>query len=695
MAFRMRIVHRILALACVAALGVAAVTGIFMMQSATEQSYRQEFTRLDQIAGKLSALNGALHNNRRYEKDFLLDKSVEAQSSFDESVAKGAALISEVSALVAAPQKPALAEIETSYDAYVNAIHNVFATDIKLGLVPNEGLEGQMREAVHGIETELKAVQSDKLLVSMLMLRRHEKDLMLRKDPKYLAKHADEVSNFTNLAQSDLPADLQAKILSALDIYANAFKTYAEVVIEETEARATGNMRFAEIDTKILSALDVAKAQSVAQLESSDAAVSRSQTIAAIVVLATLAVLGMAVFLIGRSISRPIAGMAGAMERLADGDADMEIDGTGRRDEIGEMAKALEVFRLAAISNRKLEREAAQNRARAEAERIRVQEEAEASAQARLKQATAGLAVGLQKLAEGDLTFQLDEPFAPDFEQLRLDLNRAVAQLGATLGDVSGSTTAIDNGSTEISNSADDLARRTEQQAASLEETAAALEEITANVGSSSKRAEEARQVAAEANRNAAESANVVGNAISAMQRIEASSSQISSIIGVIDEIAFQTNLLALNAGVEAARAGDAGKGFAVVAQEVRELAQRSANAAREIKALITQSGDEVSTGVKLVSETSGSLQRIVDHVGQINQHMDAIARAAREQSQGLTEVNSAVNRMDQVTQQNAAMVEETNAASASLSNEAARLRNLVGVFSLPSGHHSSDRQAA
>ncbi|MGK9052719.1 methyl-accepting chemotaxis protein [Neorhizobium petrolearium] len=391
---------------------------------------------------------------------------------------------------------------------------------------------------------------------------------------------------------------------------------------------------------------------------------------------------GAAVYVL-TGIARPIQRITASMSNLAAGDTATGIPFAGRKDEVGAMAGAVEVFRQAAISNRQLQEEAEEARARAEADRIRLQEEAEAAAQARLQEATSGLAAGLRRLASGDLAFQLTEPFAPDFEALREDLNSAVARLSSALSEVASSAQSIDSGSREVSQSADDLSKRTEQQAASLEETAAALDEITANVSNSSKRADEAKAIAREANASAAQSGSVVANAVDAMQRIEQSSSQISNIIGVIDEIAFQTNLLALNAGVEAARAGEAGKGFAVVAQEVRELAQRSANAAKEIKDLIRNSGAEVQNGVKLVRETGDALKTIEAHVVTINEHISAIATAAREQSVGLAEVNSAVNQMDQVTQQNAAMVEETNAAGANLASESSKLRDLIGRFKL------------
>jgi methyl-accepting chemotaxis protein len=383
---------------------------------------------------------------------------------------------------------------------------------------------------------------------------------------------------------------------------------------------------------------------------------------------------------------RIIGGMSrlgASMGLVADGQLDTEIVLARNNDEIGDMGKALEVFRQSAIANRRLEEEAVEGRKRAEAERIAMQEKAEADAAERLRVATSGLAAGLKRLAAGDLAFQIDEIFAPDFEPLRHDFNQSVAQLATTLSDISNAISTLDNGTREIAAGTDDLSKRTEQQAASLEETAAALDEITVNVANSSKRTEEARSVAGQANHAAAQSAEVVSYAEEAMRKIEESAQQISNIIGVIDEIAFQTNLLALNAGVEAARAGEAGKGFAVVAQEVRELAQRSAQAAKEIKELIHNSSTEVDNGVKLVRDAGSALKTISGFIIEINTHMESIATSAKEQSVGLAEVNTAVNAMDQTTQQNAAMVEESNAASNTLATEAVRLRDLVGRFRL------------
>ena len=366
----------------------------------------------------------------------------------------------------------------------------------------------------------------------------------------------------------------------------------------------------------------------------------------------------------------------------------------GQRDEIGEMAGAVQVFKAAAIEKVRLEADALA------AGRLTEQERAHnaavlAESAAQQSHVVEMVASGLSRLSGGDLVHRIDERFPADYEKLRADFNGAMAKLQDTMRHVAASASTIRSGTGEISTASDDLSRRTEQQAASLEETAAALDEITATVRKTAEGSKHARSVVGSARGSAEQSGQVVRQAVEAMSGIERSSREIGQIIGVIDEIAFQTNLLALNAGVEAARAGDAGRGFAVVASEVRALAQRSADAAKEIKALISTSGAQVEQGVAFVGQTGEALGRIVTQVAEIDGIVGEIAASAQEQATALDQVNMAVNQMDQVTQQNAAMVEEATAASHALANETGELTRLIGEFRLGDEAEASRRPSA
>ena len=314
--------------------------------------------------------------------------------------------------------------------------------------------------------------------------------------------------------------------------------------------------------------------------------------------------------------------------------------------------------------------------------RLETADTQKAAAQKEIQRVVDSLGEALAKLADGNLEAMVEIDVAPEFEMLKSDFNSAISQLKSTIDLVKKGTASIKLGTDEISQASDDLARRTETQAASLEQTAAAVKEITETVGKTARDADHARETVSVAKSDAEKSGEVVRRAISAMHGIETSSKQISQIISVIDEIAFQTNLLALNAGVEAARAGDAGRGFAVVASEVRALAQRSAEAAKEIKGLISASTGQVTQGVQLVAETGQALGRIVTQVAEINAVVTSIAASANDQAHGLDQVNTAVNEMDQVTQQNAAMVEEATAATQTLARQTDDLARLVSRFS-------------
>ena len=423
-------------------------------------------------------------------------------------------------------------------------------------------------------------------------------------------------------------------------------------------------------------------------------------------------------FYIGTShLSRPIKKVTDAIKEVADGNFQAEVPFAGRKDEIGEMAAAVAVFKENGLAIQRMNAQEAAMRAKSDdlqssmsvvvaaaaagdfSHRIDKDYEDESLNHfaGNINTLLSSVDTGVNEtrrviasLAEGDLTQTMRGQFQGAFAELQKNVNNTFVTLQTTMREVRETTEAINGNTNELRNASDDLSKRTEQQAAALEETSAALDEITAVVHNSTERAQEATVMVSEAKDNAGRSGVVVRNAVDAMGRIEQASREISQIINVIDEIAFQTNLLALNAGVEAARAGEAGKGFAVVAQEVRELAQRSATAAKDIKALITKSGDEVQVGVKLVQATGEALSEIETRVIAINDHIHSIATAAKEQSTGLKEVNTAVNQMDQVTQQNAAMVEETSAATHKLSAEADGLVRLISRFKL-----SNDAQAA
>ncbi|WP_112996831.1 methyl-accepting chemotaxis protein [Hyphomicrobiales bacterium] len=419
---------------------------------------------------------------------------------------------------------------------------------------------------------------------------------------------------------------------------------------------------------------------------------------------------GVSLVVARRGIVMPVRELTSTMSELADGKLDGNGTDVSRQDEIGEMARAVEVFRKNGIAMRTMKAQEAALHARSSdlqsnisvvvASAVagdftgRITKDYENDDLNRFASSVNELVSSVDQtvnevrrviaaLADADLTQTMRGEFHGAFAELQTNVNQTMVTLRSTMQNVRTAASTINDNSAELSSAANDLSKRTEQQAAALEETAAALDEITSTVRTASERANEAHEMVRATKDSAGRSGAIVRSAVDAMGRIEDSSNRINQIISVIDEIAFQTNLLALNAGVEAARAGEAGRGFAVVAQEVRELAQRSANAAKEIKTLIHSSASEVENGVALVRSTGEALLEIETLVNNVSGHVNTIATAAREQATALQEINTSVNHMDQMTQQNAAMVEETTAASGTLAEESRQLRTMLAKFKL------------
>ncbi|MBC2773951.1 HAMP domain-containing protein [Rhizobium sp. AQ_MP] len=509
---------------------------------------------------------------------------------------------------------------------------------------------------------------------------------------------------------------------TALDAYFNQIRAMVAVAatpagqdIAVMKAELAKALEAQKVVTSVVKEYSTSSAESLKASRENALTASGFTMLVQVITAAVCILAGVAIsFLLARrGIVNPIRSLTAIMTEMASGKLGNSIPGTERKDEIGEMARALEIFRTNEEQMRVMEAQEAALHAQSKDLQTSISGIVAAAAAGDFSkrisktyddadlQRFAGSVNELVEnvdrgvtevrrviaaLADADLTHEMEGQFQGAFAELQGNVNQTMAVLRQTMQNILHAAGTITGNSGELSSAANQLARRTEQQAASLEETAAALEEITTTVKTSTQRAKEASHMVQETKNSAGKSGDIVRNAIDAMGRIEQSSQKISQIISVIDEIAFQTNLLALNAGVEAARAGEAGRGFAVVAQEVRELAQRSANAAKEIKTLINTSAEEVKGGVSLVLSTGEALKEIESLVNRVNDHVVTIARAAEEQSAALGEINTSVNHMDQMTQQNAAMVEETTAASQVLAGESRQLQGQLARFKLQGG---------
>src|SRR5215510_1799756 len=682
---RLLLSHKIASIGAVGVLGLVIVGAIYLIGAAVQERYRQAAVDAQTTLTLANDLYIKLLESRRAEKDFLLRsdmKYVDRRKALGQSISEGIeTLRRQANAVGAADLVRQIDVIRDGFRKYESHFMTLAEIRHRLGLNENSGLEGALRASVHAIETKLNEFKETRLLATMLMMRRHEKDFMLRRDPKYGGDMKKRASEFvTALDATDIPPGAKDDIKQKLAAYQRDFFAWMGAAVELANEQKIVSETYAAIEPSIdalRTSVDETYAKAAAADQTSRADTKRRMQIAILFII--IAVCAIA-YWIGRSVSRPITSLTNVMGELARGRNEIDVDGTERGDEIGQMARAVLVFRDAAVEKIRLEGIAAEQRREVEEERRR-SAEAQARSAEEQAQVVKALAHGLGKVSDGDLRVCLDDGFTETYKQVRDDFNAMIDRLQATIRSIAASTREVAGTAEEISSSTTNLSQRTEEQAASLEETSASMEEIAATVKRNADNARQANQFANDAREIADCGGAVVAEAVGAMARIEESSRRIFDIISVIDEIARQTNLLALNAAVEAARAGEAGRGFAVVASEVRNLAQRASQAAKDIKDLITSSSGQVQEGVELVNRAGASLTGIMDSIKRVADLVATIASANAEQSSSIDQVTTALSQMDHVTQQNSALVEQNAAAAKALEQQSQGIYEQLSFF--------------
>jgi methyl-accepting chemotaxis protein len=676
----------------VAISGLVVVGAIYLAGWLIDTRVQAKADQSAELTRKVSALSEDLLRARQIATEFLQKRTDALIEAHGKLVAQAQTRLAEIETLVGEIEDERLSQVSAirpGLSMYVTRFNTVVSAQKALGLNEKLGLQGNLRNAVHQVETRLAQFDQPRLAVLMLMMRRHEKDYMLRGGEQYGTDFNKRIGEFeARLKDVELDAAIKSELTNLLATYRQSFMAFmaqADTLKEEADDLATIYDRLKPVLTAVKEAADQR------YTEAAEAA-TRSRLIVLVTIALIIAAAGVLAAYFGRRISKPLLRLVSTMDELIGGRLDAEVPETGRRDEIGRMANALLVFRDAAVEKTRLERDTEEQRRQAEEQRAasaaaqeRLAEE-RARAAAEQEQVVGALAEGLKNLAAGDLTYRLEDGFTEATEQIKLDFNAAMERLDHTVRTIADAARDVSGAAREISSGTDDLSRRTEEQATSLEVTSSSMEEISATVKRNADNATEANQFAAGSCKVAQKNGEAVSLAVAAMSRIKESSGKIADIIGIIDEIARQTNLLALNAAVEAARAGDAGRGFAVVASEVRSLAQRSAQAAKDINALIGASSGQVQEGVALVNRAGASLSEIVSSINKVAAIVSDIASASGEQSTGIGQVNQTLAQMDEMTQQNSALVEQSAAAAKALEQQANAMRTQIGFFRITGG---------
>jgi len=711
---------------------VAAVAAIGYVSLNSASDGIADFARISNNSLFLQEIATDAMDLRRAVRAYSTEGSAKALESVQSARARVKDKLLDYQGRTRSPARKELAaELVRVFGDYDANLELAIKAKARMGATENDGLQTEFRTAAHAVEDQIKGGADLRLANALLMMRRHEKDLLLRSDSKQLGQFDASGKDLAALlTTSGLPTEARGRIEAALATYIASFHQMAALHLEIQRLNATVLPELAaQIGTKLEELLGSQLGRNTApnhykgSQQATEEAVSETASTARLtelgVSIAAMLLGAACAWLIARSILVPVTAMTGAMGALAEGKLDVPVPALDRADEIGEMAKAVEVFKRNAIDKRRMEAdqiaaEAAHRLAEAESRRreaaivTEVADVAKAASQGDLDRridlagksgfllslcegvnslvdltgiALTDVASVLGAVAQGDLSRRITNEYGGLFGRLKGDVNQTAETLFKIVTSINSSAGQIGSAASEVAAGSQDLSQRSEQQASALEETAASMEELAATVRQNAANAQQANQLAAGAREVAASGGQVVAEAVDAMGRIEASSQKIGDIVGMIDEIAFQTNLLALNAAVEAARAGDAGKGFAVVAQEVRNLAQRSAQASKEIKGLITQSTGEVKSGADLVKGAGKTLDEILGSVKRVADIVAEIAAASREQASGIDQVNSAVSQMDEMTQQNAALVEESAASAHALEDQSRELNRLMAFF--------------